>query len=30
MQEICNDIRDIILGVVEKTYRTNLFSMFVM
>lgn len=30
MQEICNDLRDIDLAVVEKTYRTNIFSMFAM
>ncbi|EXJ63394.1 oxidoreductase [Cladophialophora psammophila CBS 110553] len=30
MQEICNDIQDINLGVVEKTFRTNILSMFAM
>lgn len=30
MQETCNDIRDINLDVVEKTYRTNILSMFAM
>jgi len=30
MQEICNDIKDINLDVVEKTYRTNVLSMFAM
>ncbi|OAL21665.1 hypothetical protein AYO20_11337 [Fonsecaea nubica] len=30
MQEICNDIEDINLGVVEKTFRTNILSMFAM
>ena len=30
MQEICNDLKDIDLGVVEKTYRTNVLSMFAM
>ena len=30
MQEICNDLRDIDLAVVEKTYRTNILSMFAM
>lgn len=29
MQEICNDIRDISLDVVERAYRTNILSMFV-
>jgi len=28
MQEICEDLRDINLEVVEKTYRTNILSMF--
>ncbi|KAK8160587.1 short chain dehydrogenase/ reductase-like protein [Phyllosticta citrichinensis] len=28
MQEICDDLRDIDLSVVEKTYRTNILSMF--
>ncbi|KAF2265460.1 NAD(P)-binding protein [Lojkania enalia] len=28
MQEICNDLQDIDLSVVEKTYRTNIFSVF--
>ena len=30
MQEICNDLKDIDLEVVEKTYRTNVLSMFAM
>ncbi|KAF2759892.1 NAD(P)-binding protein [Pseudovirgaria hyperparasitica] len=30
MQEICNDFREIDLAVVEKTYRTNVLSMFAM
>jgi len=30
MQEICNDMREIDLAVVEKTYRTNILSMFAM
>lgn len=30
MQEICNDIRDINLNVVRKTYRTDILSMFAM
>ncbi|KIY04041.1 uncharacterized protein Z520_00733 [Fonsecaea multimorphosa CBS 102226] len=30
MQEICNDIQDINLGVVEKTFRTNILAMFAM
>jgi len=30
MQEICEDLRDINLDVVEKTYRTNVLSMFAM
>jgi len=30
MQEICNDLRDIDLSVVEKTYRTNILSIFAM
>lgn len=30
MQEICNELQDIDLGVVEKTYRTNVLSMFAM
>ncbi|OAP62805.1 hypothetical protein AYL99_02032 [Fonsecaea erecta] len=30
MQEICNDIQNIDLGVVEKTFRTNILSMFAM
>lgn len=30
MQEICNDLKDIDLAVVEKTYRTNILSMFAM
>ncbi|KAF2142038.1 uncharacterized protein K452DRAFT_227474 [Aplosporella prunicola CBS 121167] len=30
MQEICEDLRDIDLSVVEKTYRTNILSMFAM
>ncbi len=30
MQEICNDLVDINLDVVEKTYRTNVLSMFAM
>ena len=30
MQEICEDLKDIDLGVVEKTYRTNVLSMFAM
>lgn len=29
-EEICNDIRDIILGVVGKAYYTNVLSMFAM
>ncbi|KAF2083902.1 short chain dehydrogenase/ reductase-like protein [Saccharata proteae CBS 121410] len=28
MQEVCNDHRDIDLSVVEKTFRTNILSMF--
>jgi len=30
MQEVCNDFADIDLGVVEKTFRTNVLSMFTM
>jgi NAD(P)-dependent dehydrogenase (short-subunit alcohol dehydrogenase family) len=30
MQEICNDIKDINLNVVGKTYRTDILSMFAM
>jgi len=30
MQEICNDVVDIDLEVVEKTFRTNILSMFAM
>ena len=30
MQEICNDIRDINLNVVGKTYFTDISSMFAM
>ena len=30
MQEICNGIRDIKLGVVGKTYRTNILLMLAM
>jgi len=30
MQEVCNDLIDINLDVVEKTYRTNVLSMFAM
>lgn len=30
MQEICNEFRDINLEAVEKTYRTNVLSMFAM
>jgi len=30
MQEMCEDIADINLGVVEKTFRTNILSMFAM
>jgi len=30
MQEICNDFAEIDLAVVEKTYRTNVLSMFAM
>lgn len=29
-QEICNDIKDINLNVVGKTYRTDILSMFAM
>ena len=28
MQEICEDVKDIDLDVVEKTFRTNILSMF--
>ncbi|KAK5950069.1 hypothetical protein OHC33_008784 [Knufia fluminis] len=30
MQEICQDLKDIDLGTVEKTFRTNILSMFAM
>lgn len=30
MQEMCDDLQDIDLDVVEKTYRTNVLSMFAM
>ena len=30
MQEVCQDLADIDLSVVEKTYRTNVLSMFAM
>jgi NAD(P)-dependent dehydrogenase (short-subunit alcohol dehydrogenase family) len=30
MQEICQDLKDIDLSVVEKTFRTNVLSMFAM
>jgi NAD(P)-dependent dehydrogenase (short-subunit alcohol dehydrogenase family) len=30
MQEMCDDLKDINLNVVEKTYRTNVLSMFAM
>jgi len=30
MQEVCNDMAEINLDVVEKTYRTNILSMFAM
>ena len=30
MQEMCDDLKDISLDVVEKTYRTNVLSMFAM
>ena len=30
MQEICNDLKDINLQVVEKTFRTNVLSIFAM
>lgn len=30
MQEVCTDLVDINLDVVEKTYRTNVLSMFAM
>ena len=30
MQEMCDDLKDINLDVVEKTYRTNVLSMFAM
>lgn len=30
MQEMCDDLKDIDLAVVEKTYRTNILSMFAM
>lgn len=30
MQEVCEDLADIDLDVVEKTYRTNILSMFAM
>lgn len=30
MQEVCNDMIDIDLAVVEKTFRTNILSMFAM
>ncbi len=30
MQEICNDLSQIDLAVVEKTFRTNILSMFAM